>query len=341
MSTTSGGQASSGQAPNQPAGEASGRRPRTRPAPRRVEVRRVTPINAAMVTVTVGGAALAGFDLPRTAHHLKIFLPAPGQDEPALPVFGPEGPSFPADQPRPVVRTYTPRRFDPDALELDLEMLLHEGGPAGQWAARAKPGDRLAIAGPGGGYDIVPEAPHHLLAADETGLPALATILERLPAGARVTVLAEVRDAGRELPLPVPGAGPGARPTVRGADDAPPGMTLIWLHRADRPAGELLAETVEALVPAPSGKAGTSTPGGESGSGHGHEQAGRHGLPAGSVAWAACEATAVRRIRRHLLSAGFDRSALSTRGYWRYGAADHPDHDYGEGDVNSVARPRR
>ena len=53
----------------------------------------------------------------------------------------------------------------------------------------------------------------------------------------------------------------------------------------------------------------------------------------GSRVWVACESLAVRDIRRAL----FDRdkiaaSHLVTRGYWRSGEANHPDHDYGEDD---------
>jgi hypothetical protein len=36
-------------------------------------------------------------------------------------------------------------------------------------------------------------------------------------------------------------------------------------------------------------------------------------------------------VRRHLLDErGMDRQQLYTRGYWKLGAADHPDHDTGE-----------
>ena len=47
--------------------------------------------------------------------------------------------------------------------------------------------------------------------------------------------------------------------------------------------------------------------------------------------WVACEATAVRRIRKHLIGERqVPLEALVTRGYWRLGEAGHPDHDYGE-----------
>ena len=47
-------------------------------------------------------------------------------------------------------------------------------------------------------------------------------------------------------------------------------------------------------------------------------------------AWVACEATAVHVIRRQLLArASVNPNWLHTRGYWKHGAANHPDHDMG------------
>jgi NADPH-dependent ferric siderophore reductase len=49
--------------------------------------------------------------------------------------------------------------------------------------------------------------------------------------------------------------------------------------------------------------------------------------------WVACEATAVRRIRHTLLdSVDLNVGQLVTRGYWRAGEANHPDHDHGTDD---------
>lgn len=45
----------------------------------------------------------------------------------------------------------------------------------------------------------------------------------------------------------------------------------------------------------------------------------------------ACEAMAMRTIRRHLLEErGLARNAVYTHGYWKQGEANHPDHDKGE-----------
>ncbi len=38
----------------------------------------------------------------------------------------------------------------------------------------------------------------------------------------------------------------------------------------------------------------------------------------------------MRRLRATLLDSGVDRQSLQTRGYWKRGEANHPDHDTGE-----------
>lgn len=49
-----------------------------------------------------------------------------------------------------------------------------------------------------------------------------------------------------------------------------------------------------------------------------------------SVWWVACEAAAMRRIRQHLLrERSVDSARLHTRGYWKLGETNYPDHDYG------------
>jgi NADPH-dependent ferric siderophore reductase len=47
--------------------------------------------------------------------------------------------------------------------------------------------------------------------------------------------------------------------------------------------------------------------------------------------WVAGEARGIRQIRAHLLhERQLPAEAVVTRGYWRQGEADHPDHDFGE-----------
>lgn len=78
-----------------------------------------------------------------------------------------------------------------------------------------------------------------------------------------------------------------------------------WLHRgkSPQPPGKTLEETVRRLQ-----------------------------FPAGRVyVWMALESGAMRRIRRYLMDdAGLPPEQMITRGYWKLGAADHPDGDYGD-----------
>lgn len=46
--------------------------------------------------------------------------------------------------------------------------------------------------------------------------------------------------------------------------------------------------------------------------------------------WVACEAGTMREIRRDLLDSGFPIGMLTTRGYWKRGDSNHPDHDTGD-----------
>lgn len=168
---------------------------------RRVQVSRVTRLSPHIVSITFIGPDLAGFTSASFDDHVKLMLPPAGASELVLPELGPDGPSFPEGAPRPVMRDYTPRRFDAAALELDIEFAVHGDGPAATWAAQAQPGQAVGIGGPRGSF-LIPEAfDWHLLVGDDTALPAIARRLEELPAGKRViAVLAVAPEDRRELP---------------------------------------------------------------------------------------------------------------------------------------------
>ncbi len=54
-------------------------------------------------------------------------------------------------------------------------------------------------------------------------------------------------------------------------------------------------------------------------------------FPPEARVYLACEAAAMRRIRRLLTDElGVDRSQIVGRGYWKLDVVNHPDHDYGE-----------
>lgn len=97
-------------------------------------------------------------------------------------------------------RNYSVRRHDGDVIELDV--VLHASGPGTTWAATATPGDRVGLDHARSWYRPDPGTEWQLLVTDLSGLPAAARIIEQLPGGMPVTVLAEVADAGDLAYLP-------------------------------------------------------------------------------------------------------------------------------------------
>jgi NADPH-dependent ferric siderophore reductase len=106
---------------------------------------------------------------------------------------------------RPSVRTMTVRHVDPAAGEITLDIVVHgEHGIAGTWAAEAQAGQPIYLMGPGGAYTPNPAADWHLLAGDESALPAIAAALEALPSNAVGKVFIEVAGPDDEIPLIAP-----------------------------------------------------------------------------------------------------------------------------------------
>lgn len=198
----------------------------TPPKPRRprypVTVKSVQRLTPRMVRVTFTSPELEKFVWNGPAAHIKL-------------IFGPDAAGQTQDAPagsdagRPVMRTYTPRRFNREARELIVDFVLHGEGVASTWAAQAAAGQTLTIAGPGRHYVVDPTAEWFLLAGDETAIPAISTILEVLPPTSRAFVFLEVVDAGEEHCIHA-----GANATVR------------WLHRGEDAsrAGQLLEAAI-------------------------------------------------------------------------------------------------
>jgi NADPH-dependent ferric siderophore reductase len=139
-----------------------------------------------------------------TDRYVKLVFPKPGLELPDdLDLRALRG-VLPPDQ-LPTVRTYTALNPDVEAGTLDIDFVIHgDTGVAGPWAASAGPGDRLRVTGPGGAYRPDPEADWHLLAGDESALPAIGAALEALPskAAARIVLLVAERGAEPRLTLP-------------------------------------------------------------------------------------------------------------------------------------------
>lgn len=197
----------------------------------RGEVVRVEQLTPHLVRVVLGGEGLDRFATRgQTDHYVKLLFPAPGVAYPEPFDLRRIREEVPREQ-WPSTRTYTVRSWDEQTRELTLDFVVHgDEGIAGPWAVRARPGDVLYFSGPGGGYSPDPEAPWHLLAGDETALPAIAAALEALPPHATGEAFIEVFDAAEEL-----------EPT------APAGVRVTWLHRGDAVVGRKLVEAVTAF----------------------------------------------------------------------------------------------
>ncbi|NJP34692.1 siderophore-interacting protein [Micromonospora thermarum] len=251
-------------------------RPKKVTSARVVRTGRPTPH---LVRLVLGGDELAGLPVGEfTDHYIKILFPVPGVAYPEpmdLAAIRRDLP--PAHWPR--LRAYTVRAFDPVAGELTVDVVHHgDEGLAGPWAAALRPGDPVHFVGPGGAYAPSPEADWHLLVGEESALPAIAASLARLPIDAPAHVFVEVDGPADEQPMPSPGA-----------------VRLTWLHRGDRPVGELLVAAVRSLR-----------------------------FPPGDVhAFVHGEATFVKELRRLLrVERGIPRDRLSISGYWRRGMDD-------------------
>ena len=114
-------------------------------------------------------------------------------------------------------RDYTIRSLDPQKGHVAVDFLLHGDTPGPVWARSVKAGDEITVKGPRGMTSLDPAADWHLFTADETGIPAIAHILEAMPADARSFVFIETSDASGEVELarPVQWLHRGAAPAVR------------------------------------------------------------------------------------------------------------------------------
>lgn len=169
--------------------------------------------------------------------HVRILVPPKGR-QPVWPGYRADGRvAWPEGEDELLVRVYTIRAVDAERRELWIDFLQHPLSdiktPGADFARDCQPGDRLALLGPGGGG--VPLMDHILMVGDESALPAIARIAAEVPAGTRMQVIIEVKDASEEQPLP----------TVAS-------LEIRWLHRKDYPVGTqcVLAEAAKTAIAA-------------------------------------------------------------------------------------------
>ena len=197
---------------------------------RHLQVVRRTAVSPGFVRLTLAGPELAGFVSAGFDDHLKLILPQPGQERPSLPSLHDGRPVFP--DPRPVLRDYTPARYDAATGELDIEIALHDAGPATDWAASAAVGQWVGIAGPRGSMVVPTGFDWHWLLGDETALPAIARRLAELPASAVATVRIQLGNPADQRTLAsaaqVDLQWVSALPAAVEALALPPGAGFVW-----------------------------------------------------------------------------------------------------------------
>ncbi|GGU44869.1 siderophore-interacting protein [Lentzea flava] len=165
----------------------------------------VRPLTPRMVRMTFTGDGLAGIGT-WPDQQLKLLFPKPGcsaqvSDSPDVSVWYQAYLAIPEPE-RPWMRSFTVRSLVDGVLTVDF--VLHgDSGPASAWAARAKPGDVIGRFGPSPDY-ARPLGVADLLvfAGDETALPAIASLLELLPASQRRLAFVEVADPAEEQDIP-------------------------------------------------------------------------------------------------------------------------------------------
>jgi NADPH-dependent ferric siderophore reductase len=198
------------------------------------EVVAVEDVHPHLRRITFGGGDLATFSPLGPDTFLYVLLPPPGRTELTIDQgFTWESVERMPEADRPVGAYYTLRAWRPERAELDMLFVLHgDTGPASAWAQRARPGDPVALWGPRQAFEPPADTDWYLLVADETGLPAVARILESLPPGTTARVFAEVASPDERQPLP-----------------EAPTYDVAWLYRGGAEAGTttLLADAVRAM----------------------------------------------------------------------------------------------
>ncbi|MEU8735075.1 siderophore-interacting protein [Streptomyces tendae] len=278
-----------------------------------LQVVRTRRLGPSLARVTFAGPDLRAFHSDGLDQSLSLFLPHPGQTEPAVPVeLGWGSPRSSEaesgggwwqgwrelpDDVRAVMRSYTLRALRRDAdghtAEIDVDFVLHglepdsgiQAGPAARWAADAAPGDRVLVLGPAVADNRAirfrpPEDTDLVVIwGDETAVPAACAIVEALPAGTRARVWLQVPHAEDAQDL-------------RTAADA----EITWLVGDDAGGPEATLATLRAAQLPPAGH---------------------------PYVWIAGESGCVKRLRRHFVGErGVDRRRVTFVGYWRRGLTE-------------------
>lgn len=285
-----------------------------------VQLKRRIALSPSLTRLVFGGPDVAEMTTLAPDQRVKLLFPAPDGSLPNLSNdlhWKTAHSALPPDQ-RPPMRTYTIRALRREALEVDIDFVLHGvDGPASAWATHAQVGDslqmvapNLAYEGDNGGYEWKPPqgVRNILLVGDETALPAIAGILEQLADDQpelAVQAFIEVPLEADCLPLRHGNA-----------------SHIHWLPREllNCEHGQAMQQAVRELASLPQGQAAPQVK---------LETVDidtrilwEQASSANSAfhAWVAGESATVMDIRRYLIKErGLQRECLSLMGYWRAG----------------------
>ncbi|EJG0855514.1 siderophore-interacting protein, partial [Vibrio parahaemolyticus] len=191
-----------------------------KPQPKTLVVTDTETITPNMQRITLQGEALSHFPRDCEGSYIKLlFNDMGGADLSIL-----------SEDDRPIMRTYTIRRFHPETSTIEVDFVRHvtqdlQCGFAARWAMAAQKGDTINIVGPGSISNLNTEADWFFMAADMTALPALSAKIRTLPEEAKGYAVISVLSPADIQPL-----------------HAPAGMELIWLTE-----GQALADSVREL----------------------------------------------------------------------------------------------
>lgn len=217
-------------------------------------------ISPTMLRITLGGNELSNFPEGQEGGYIKIQL-----------------------EDGKIKRSYSIRAFRADALELDLDFVLHgengEAGPASAWAANVAIGEEINIAGPGPIKRITESEDWYFIAGDMTALPAISVNLETMPRDAKGYAVIELVEEADKQKI-----------------DSPEGMEIIWvINPYPEQENTILPEAVEALS----------------------------WLEGKPNVWLACEFSGMKRLRSYFKKENkVSKDEIYISSYWKIGNTD-------------------
>lgn len=190
-----------------------------------------TEITPHLLRLTVASPAIKEVQTHACDDHVGMVFPLEDGTR-NDPTYNPDRQMLDWHSPQPTMRKYTIRRHDGVAGEIDLDIVLHSGGLASDWATQVRPGAAVVLAGPPGALAFSHTYDHYVFAVDTTALPALARWLDEgdwlEERGVTVQVVID-HDHDQETSYPL---------------RQRPGVTVEWLSRAR---GSQLADAVAGL----------------------------------------------------------------------------------------------